>query len=88
MLDAYKPFVAETLEQHPRLRTTRLFEMIRDRGYRGSVVQLRRHVATIRPIPREAFLRLETLPGEQAKWTGATSARSVSATRSATCRAS
>jgi transposase len=67
MLDAYKPFVAETLEQHPRLRATRLFEMIRDRGYRGSVVQLRRHVATIRPTPREAFLRLETLPGEQAQ---------------------
>lgn len=67
MLDAYKPFVAETLEQHPRLRATRLFEMIRDRGYRGSVVQLRRHVATIRPTPREAFLRLVTLPGEQAQ---------------------
>jgi transposase len=67
MLDAYKPFVAETLEQHPRLRATRLFEMIRDRGYRGSVVQLRRHVATIRPTPREAFLRLVTLAGEQAQ---------------------
>jgi transposase len=67
MLDAYKPFVAETFEQHPRLRATRLFEMIRDRGYRGSVVQLRRHVATIRPTPREAFLRLVTLPGEQAQ---------------------
>jgi transposase len=67
MLDAYKSFVAETLEQHPRLRATRLFEMIRDRGYRGSVVQLRRHVATIRPTPREAFLRLATLPGEQAQ---------------------
>jgi transposase len=67
MLDAYKPFVAETLEQHPRLRATRLFEMVRDRGYRGSVVQLRRHVATIRPTPREAFLRLVTLPGEQAQ---------------------
>jgi transposase len=67
MLDAYKPFVAETLEQHPRLRATRLFEMIRDRGYRGSVVQLRRHVATIRPTPREAFLLLVTLAGEQAQ---------------------
>jgi transposase len=67
MLDPYKAFVAETLERHPRLRATRLFEMICDRGYRGSVVQLRRHVATIRPAPREAYLRLETLPGEQAQ---------------------
>jgi transposase len=68
MLDPYKAFLAETLERHPRLRATRLFEMARDRGYRGSVVQLRRHVATIRPAPRtEAYLRLQTLPGEQAQ---------------------
>jgi transposase len=67
MLDPYKAFLAEALEQHPRLRATRLFEMIRDRGYGGSVVQLRRHVATIRPAPREAYLRLATLPGEQAQ---------------------
>jgi transposase len=68
MLDPYKAFLAETLERHPRLRATRLFEMARDRGYSGSVVQLRRHVATIRPVPRsEAYLRLQTLPGEQAQ---------------------
>jgi transposase len=68
MLDPYKAFLAETLEQHPRLRATRLFEMARDRGYHGSVVQLRRHVARIRPAPRtEAYLRLHTLPGEQAQ---------------------
>ncbi|HYC21121.1 MAG TPA: IS21 family transposase [Candidatus Bathyarchaeia archaeon] len=68
MLDAYKAFVGETLEQHPRLRATRLFEMARDRGYRGSVVQLRRYIATVRPAPRsEAYLRLQTLPGEQAQ---------------------
>ena len=68
MLDPYKAFVGETLEQHPRLRATRLFEMARDRGYQGSVIQLRRYVATVRPAPRsEAYLRLQTLPGEQAQ---------------------
>ena len=68
MLDPYKAFIGETLEQHPRLRSTRLFEMVRDRGYAGSVVQLRRHVRSIRPGPRtEAFLRLATMPGEQAQ---------------------
>lgn len=68
MLDPYKAFVGETLEQHPRLRATRLFEMARDRGYLGSVIQLRRYVATVRPAPRsEAYLRLQTLPGEQAQ---------------------
>ena len=67
MLDPYKGLVAKILDDHPRLRATRLFEMIRSRGYTGSVVQLRRYVSTIRPVRREAFLRLETMPGEQAQ---------------------
>ena len=41
--------------------------MIRDRGYTGSVIQLRRAVARLRPPPREAFLRLHTFPAEQAQ---------------------
>jgi hypothetical protein len=31
-LDPYKALILETLEQHPRLRATRLHEMVRDRG--------------------------------------------------------
>ncbi len=70
LTDPYLPFIRETLERYPRLRVTRLFEMLRARGYTGSVVQLRRVVATLRPTPREAFLRLRTFPGEagQADW--------------------
>src|SRR5437899_1321729 len=65
-LDPYKPFVLATLEQYPRLRATRLYEMLGARGYAGSVVQVRRWVRTVRPAARaEAYLRLETLPGEQ-----------------------
>jgi transposase len=42
--------------------------MIRERGYAGSAVQVRRWVRTGRPAARaEADLRLETLPGEQAQ---------------------
>lgn len=67
-LDPYKAFIAETLEQYPRLRSTRLHEMLVQRGYPGSAVQLRRYVKTVRPqSKREAFLRLTTLPGEQAQ---------------------
>src|SRR5258708_48374 len=66
-LDPYKDFVRQTLEQHPRLRATRLHEMLIGRGYAGSTVQLRRYIQTIRPTARaEAYLRLQTLPGEQA----------------------
>src|SRR5712692_4383743 len=65
-LDPYKAFIATTLEQYPRLRATRLFAMLRDRGYANSVVQLRRYVRTVRPAARaEAYFRLDTLPAEQ-----------------------
>ena len=57
-LDPYRPFVMQTLEQYPRLRATRLFEMLRDRGYTGSVYAVRRHVRRVRPTSRhEAFFR-------------------------------
>src|ERR1035437_925257 len=48
ILDPYLPFVRQTLEAHPRLRATRLHQMLRDRGYTGSVEQLRRVVARLR----------------------------------------
>jgi IS30 family transposase len=37
-LDPYRPFLQETLQRYPRLRATRLFEMVRARGYPGSVI--------------------------------------------------
>ena len=67
MLDPYLGFIRETLDQHPRLRATRIYHMIRDRGYSGSVVQLRRAVARLRPQIREPFLRLDAFAGEQAQ---------------------
>src|SRR5437764_13589356 len=67
MVDPYPPFVRQVLEQHPRLRATRLYEMIRERGYAGSVEQLRREVARLRPQPHEPFLRLQVFRAEQAQ---------------------
>jgi transposase len=65
-LDAYVSFIEDTLKRYPKLRATRLHEMLVERGYRGSVVQTRRAVRRLRPSRVvEAFLRLETLPGEQ-----------------------
>ncbi|MEM6792213.1 MAG: IS21 family transposase [Myxococcota bacterium] len=65
-LDPYKDFIQQTLEQYPRLRATRVHEMVKARGYPGTVVQVRRYVRQVRPASRaEAFLALETLPGEQ-----------------------
>jgi transposase len=66
LLDPYKDFIAKTLERYPRIRATRLHQMLQKRGYTGSANTLRRYVRTVRPARRrEAYLRLETLPGEQ-----------------------
>jgi transposase len=68
ILDPFASFVEETLATYPRLVATRLFDMLRERGYTGSVRSLRKYVQTARPRPKvEAFLRLQTLPGEQAQ---------------------
>lgn len=62
----YLPFILETLEQFPRLRASRLYDMVKDRGYPGRPDHFRHLIAHHRPRPKsEAFLRLSTLPGEQ-----------------------
>ena len=64
VVDPYAEFIRQTLDPYPRLRATRIYQMVRDRGYVGSVVRLRRAVARLRPSIREPFLRLQTFPGE------------------------
>ena len=67
-LDPYLPFIRDTLGQFPRLRATRLFEMVKGRGYPGSVVQLRRAVRLIRPAATATvYRRLTTLAAEEAQ---------------------
>ena len=63
--DPYVDFIRQTLAQYPRLRSTRIFQMIRARGYEGGSSQLRRLVARLRPVVQEPFLQLRTFPGEQ-----------------------
>ena len=64
-LDPYLDFIRETLTKYPRLRSTRLWQMLRDRGCTLSARQVRRKVAELRPTPREAFLRRRTFVGEE-----------------------
>ncbi|MGB4854862.1 MAG: IS21 family transposase, partial [Candidatus Dechloromonas phosphoritropha] len=65
-LDPYLPFILETLEQFPRLRASRLYGMVKTRGYPGRPDHFRHLIARHRPRAKaEAFLRLRTLPGEQ-----------------------
>ncbi len=67
-LDPFIPFIRQTLEDYPKLPASRLYEMVCGRGYRGSQSHFRRMIAPMRPRPAaEAYLRLKTLPGEQAQ---------------------
>jgi transposase len=65
-IDPYLPFIHQTLETFPTLTASRLYEMVRERGYPGRPDHFRHIIACHRPRPKaEAFLRLRTLPGEQ-----------------------
>ena len=67
-MDPYLPFIRETPEKFPALTASRLFAMARGRGYPGGPDHFRHLIALHRPRPKaEAYLRLRTLPGEQAR---------------------
>ncbi|HVI17918.1 MAG TPA: IS21 family transposase, partial [Gaiellales bacterium] len=67
-IDPYLPLIRATLEKFPTLTASRLYAMMHERGYRGSPDHFRHLIAHHRPRrPAEAYLRLRTLPGEQAQ---------------------
>jgi transposase len=65
-IDPYLPFILGVLEKFPRLTASRLYAMVRERGYSGGPDHFRHVISRHRPRPKaEAYLRLATLPGEQ-----------------------
>lgn len=68
MVDPYVPFILETFKQYPTITAVRLYDMVKERGFPGHPDYFRHLVAPLRPPrPVEAYLRLKTLPGEQAQ---------------------
>ncbi len=68
MVEPYLAFISETLGKYPTLRASRLYTMVRERGYPGAPDHFRAIVARLRPRPAaEAYLRLRTLPAEQSQ---------------------
>lgn len=58
----------EAVQKYPTISARRLWEMARERGYSGRSDHFRQIVASIRPARQaQAYLRLATLPGEQAQ---------------------
>jgi transposase len=67
-IEPYLPFILETLQKFPALTASRLYAMVRERGYKGSPDHFRHLIARVRPRPpAEAYLRLRTLPGEESQ---------------------
>jgi transposase len=67
-VDPYLPFIRDTLERFPTLTASRLYQMVRERGYNGAPDHFRHLISWHRPRrPAEAYLRLRSLPGEQAQ---------------------
>src|SRR5579872_6016556 len=79
LVDPYLPFVRETLEQHPRLRATRLYQMIRDRGYSGSVENCDARWPVCARNRRKPFSACRCFQPSRHKLTGPTLAPSWSA---------
>jgi len=70
IIDPYLPFITETLERFPTLTAARLYDMVAERGYLGAPDHFRHRIVELRLRPRpttEAYLRLRTLPAEQAQ---------------------
>ena len=68
LADPYLPFITDTLDKFPSLTASRIFGMVKQRGYPGAPDHFRGIIARLRPRkPAEAYLRLRTLPGEQAQ---------------------
>ena len=67
-IDPYLPFIEQTLAKYPSLGASRLHTMVQERGYTGAGSHFRHQVATLRPRRTpQAYLRLCTLPAEQAQ---------------------
>jgi transposase len=68
LITPYLSFITETLTKYPKLTAARLYEMVHQRGYPGGADHFRHMIGLYRPRPfAEAYLRLRTLPGEQAQ---------------------
>lgn len=68
MIDPYLSFITETLQRFPDLTASRLYQMVVERGYPGSRDHFRHLISFYRPRKiAEAYMRLRTLPGEQAQ---------------------
>lgn len=67
ILDGYEECLASILAQYPKLSGVRVLEKLRELGYPGQITVVRDRLRELRPRRPEAFLKRETLPGQEAQ---------------------
>jgi transposase len=67
-IDPFVAFITETLERFPDITASRVFGMVRERGYEGNPDHFRHLIQRLRKRKApEPFLRLKVLAGEEAQ---------------------
>lgn len=66
-IEAHREFIERMLVDYPTIRATRLLDMLKKRGYTGSVYPIRRLKHKLAPQGGQAYLDLKFMPGEQAQ---------------------
>ena len=67
-LDEYAPFIQQKLEEYPKIKASRIWRMLKDRGYPGSDQSVRRYVQMIRgKQPKKAYLPITAFAGDEAQ---------------------
>jgi transposase len=64
-LDPFKDLIQELLEKDREVFATVIHQRIKARGFDGGLTILKDYLRSIRPKPKEPFLRFESRPGEQ-----------------------
>ncbi|MBV5269337.1 MAG: IS21 family transposase, partial [Afipia sp.] len=65
-LDPFKARVVRLLETHP-YSAQQIFQRLREDGFEGGFTIVKDYVRKVRPVRREAFLKLSFAPGECAQ---------------------
>jgi transposase len=65
-LDPFVPFIQQKLDEYPDIPASAIWQMLKDRGFRGGETSVRARVATIRGQRRKkAYMPVTVFPGDE-----------------------
>lgn len=67
ILSPYEDYVRSLIHEYPNLAATRVYQMIRERGYDGSIYPVRRFIKKNRPKRKRVYQDLHWIPAEAAQ---------------------